>query len=381
MTSMRVVEGTGGQSPTDRLNALLRVVNEAGASDLHLSAGQVPLIRLHGALMPIREDPTPFEPNALEIALMAILDPRRQSEFAAKGEVDLAYATAEGLRFRVNVYRQSDQLAGAFRLIPTHLPGLSTLGVPAIAEQLALAPNGLVLVTGPAGSGKSTTLAAMIDVINRRRSSHVVTVEDPIEYRHRSASSLIHQREIGADSTSFASALRSVLRQDPDVVMIGELRDQESMSMALTAAETGHLVLATLHTHGAAKSIDRMIDSMAPSQQNQVRTQISETLRGVISQRLLPRLNRSGRVLASEALIRTPAVGNLIRERQVHQLSTVMQTSSELGMHTFDQSLARLVVEGMVSVEVATEYLDDPGALAGVRPPRFEDQGFGEERS
>lgn len=381
MTSLQRADGAVGRTPTDRLHALLRLVGELDASDLHVSAGQPPLLRLHGDLIPVPGDSEPFESNSVEIALLAILDPHRQSEFANSGEVDLAYATAEGLRFRVNVYRQSGQMAAAFRLIPTRLPNLSVLGVPDIAERLALAPNGLVLVTGPAGSGKSTTLTAMIDVINQRRSCHVVTVEDPIEYRHRSGNSLIHQREIGADSASFATALRSVLRQDPDVVMIGELRDQESMSMALTAAETGHLVLATLHTHGAAKSIDRMIDSMPPSQQNQIRTQISETLRGVISQRLLPRLDEPGRVLASEALIRTPAVGNLIRERQVHQLSTVMQTSSELGMHTFDQSLVRLVMAGQVSVDVAAEHLDDPKALSGIRPPRSVDYSFGEERS
>lgn len=381
MTSMQMAEGSRGRTPTDRLHALLHIVGDMDASDLHVSAGQPSLLRLHGDLIAVPGDADPFEANSLEIALMAILDGRHQSDFASHGEVDLAYAINDGLRFRVNVYRQSGQVAAAFRLIPTRLPGLSSLGVPDVAERLALAPSGLVLVTGPAGSGKSTTLTAMIDVINRRRSCHVVTVEDPIEYRHRSGNSLIHQREIGSDSASFAAALRSVLRQDPDVVMIGELRDQESMSMALTAAETGHLVLATLHTHGAAKSIDRMIDSMPPSQQNQVRSQISETLRGVISQRLLPRLNEPGRVLASEALIRTPAVGNLIRERQVHQLSTVMQTSSELGMHTFDQSLARLVASGQVGLEVASEYLDDPNALTGIRLPRPVGYSFGEERS
>lgn len=379
MTSMRIVGDNDGRTPLEQLHALLGVVAAADASDLHVSAGGVALIRVHGELTELPGSPGVLESHALEIALMAILDPRRQAEYADAGEADLAYTTPEGLRFRVNVYRQSGQIAAAFRLVPSHLPDMQTLGVPLIAERLALAPHGLVLVTGPAGSGKSTTLAAMIEVINRRRRCHVVTVEDPIEYRHFSSSALIHQREVGSDAASFTGALRGALRQDPDVVMIGELRDQESMSMSLTAAETGHLVLATLHTHGAANSIDRMIDSMPASQQNQVRTQISETLRGVISQRLLPRCDRKGRVLASEVLVRTPAVGNLIREHQVHQLSTVMQTSADAGMHTFDQSLVRLVSAGIVDRAVATEYLSDPKALSGVRINRAADSFFEKE--
>jgi twitching motility protein PilT len=379
MTSMRIVANSDGRTPLEQLHALLRAVAEAEASDLHVSAGGVALIRVHGELTELPGNPGTLEQHALEIALMAILDPRRQAEFAESGEVDLAYTTPEGLRFRVNVFRQSGQLAAAFRLVPSQLPDMASLGVPLIAERLALAPHGLVLVTGPAGSGKSTTLAAMIEVINTRRRCHVVTVEDPIEYRHFSSAALIHQREVGTDAASFAGALRGALRQDPDVVMIGELRDQESMAMSLTAAETGHLVLGTLHTHGAANSIDRVIDSMPASQQNQVRTQLSETLRGVISQRLLPRCDRKGRVLASEVLVRTPAVGNLIRERQVHQLSTVMQTSADAGMHTFDQSLVRLVSEGIVDRSVATEYLSDPKALTGVRINRAPDSFFEKE--
>lgn len=379
MSSMRVVGSSDGLSPTEQLHALLRVVAEAEASDLHVSAGGAALIRVHGELTELPGSPATLEPHALEIALMSILDPRRQAEFAKDGQVDLAHTTPEGLRFRVNVFRQSGQLAAAFRLVPSQLPDMASLGVPQIAEQLALAPHGLVLVTGPAGSGKSTTLAAMIEVINTQRRCHVVTVEDPIEYRHFSGAALIHQREVGADAATFAGALRAALRQDPDVVMIGELRDQESMAMSLTAAETGHLVLATLHTHGAANSIDRMIDSMPASQQNQVRTQLSETLRGVISQRLLPRCDRKGRVLASEVLVRTPAVGNLIRERQVHQLSTVMQTSADAGMHTFDQSLVRLVSAGIVDPRVAADYLSDPKALSGVRINRAPDSFFDKE--
>ena len=252
------------------------------------------------------------------------------------------------------------------RLVPQYLPSLVSLGLPEAAEELALRPHGLVLVTGPSGSGKSTTLAAMIDLVNRQRAGHIVSLEDPIEYLHQSRRCLIHQREIGTDSQSFASALRHVLRQDPDVVMIGELRDSESIAIALTAAETGRLVLGTLHTQGAAKSIDRIIDSFPSGQQNQVRAQLGETLQGVISQVLLPRSDGSGRVLATEVLMHTDAVANLIRAGQVPQLQTVMQTSSKLRMHTLDQSLQSLVRRGLVDRGVAREYASDQAALAAV---------------
>jgi twitching motility protein PilT len=243
---------------------------------------------------------------------------------------------------------------------------MASLGLPEAAAELALRPQGLVLVTGPSGSGKSTTLAAMIDLVNRQRAGHIVCLEDPIEYLHQSRRCLVHQREIGTDSRSFSSALRHALRQDPDVVMIGELRDSDSIAIALTAAETGRLVLGTLHTQGAAKSIDRIIDSFPSGQQNQVRAQLGETLQGVISQVLLPRSDASGRVLATEVLVHTDAVANLIRAGQVPQLQTVMQTSSQLRMHTLDQSLQSLVRRGFVDRDVAREYVSDQTALAAV---------------
>jgi twitching motility protein PilT len=266
----------------------------------------------------------------------------------------------------VNIFREYGGIAAALRLVPQNLPSLETLGLPHAAEALALRPHGLVLVTGPSGSGKSTTLAAMVDLLNREKAGHIVSVEDPIEYLHQSRGCLIHQREIGTDSRSFASALRNVLRQDPDVVMIGELRDSESIAIALTAAETGRLVLGTLHTQGAGKSIDRIVDSFPSGQQTQVRAQLGETLQGVLSQILLPRSDRRGRVLATEVLVHTDAVANLIREGRVPQIQTVMQTSSALGMHTLDQSLQRLVRRGLVARAVASRFATDQDALAAV---------------
>ncbi|MGV8908551.1 MAG: type IV pilus twitching motility protein PilT [Propionicimonas sp.] len=348
------------------LDPILNSAAQLGASDVHLSAGRVALMRLNGDLVPLPGHAQELAAECLESALFALLGSRKLAEFGAAGEVDLAYSLAGGQRVRVNVFRQYGGIASAMRLVPQYLPSLVSLGIPEAATELALRPHGLVLVTGPSGSGKSTSLAAMIDLVNRERDGHIVTVEDPIEYLHESRRCLIHQREIGTDSRSFASALRHVLRQDPDVVMIGELRDSESIAIALTAAETGRLVLGTLHTQGAAKSIDRIIDSFPSGQQTQVRAQIGETLQGVISQVLLPRSDGTGRVLASEVLVHTDAVANLIRESQVPQIQTVMQTSSRLGMHTLDQSLQRLVRQGLVDRGIARKYASDQDALAAV---------------
>jgi len=348
------------------LDTTLNAAADLGASDVHLSAGRVAMIRLKGDLVPFPGQAQVLAGDWLESALVGLLGPGKQAEFVAAGEVDLAYSLPGGRRVRMNLFRHYDGIAAAIRLVPQTLPSMVRLGLPEAAGELALRHQGLVLVTGPSGSGKSTTLAAMIDLVNRQRAGHIVTLEDPIEYLHQSRRCLVHQREIGADSQSFASALRHTLRQDPDVVMIGELRDSDSIAIAMTAAETGRLVLGTLHTQGAAKSIDRIIDSFPAAQQNQVRAQLGATLQGVISQVLLPRSDASGRVLATEVLVHTDAVANLIRAGQVPQLQTVMQTSSKLKMHTLDQSLQSLVRRGLVRRGVAEEYASDQAALAAV---------------
>ena len=369
MTGVAVGPILDAKDTPRRASGLDPFLNEAaalGASDVHLSADRVALMRVNGGLVPLPGHSRELTGEWLEPALLALMDPSKLAEFAAAGEVDLAYSLPAGQRVRVNIFRQCGGIATAMRLVPQYLPSLVNLGIPEAAAELALRPQGLVLVTGPSGSGKSTTLAAMIDLVNHKRAGHIVTVEDPIEYLHHSRRCLIHQREIGRDSQSFASALRHVLRQDPDVVMIGEMRDSDAIAIALTAAETGRLVLGTLHTQGAAKSIDRIIDSFPSGQQSQVRAQLGETLQGVISQVLLPRRDCSGRVLASEVLVHTNAVANLIREGQVPQLQTVMQTSSSLGMHTLDQSLQSLVRRGLVDRGLARQYTSDQDALAGV---------------
>lgn len=350
-------------SPLERL---LRRAVRAAASDVHLTAGQPPLIRVAGdlAALPGYADPLPAE--GVELLITGILTPAQHDDFYTHGEVDLSY-TAPGIgRFRVNVFRQLGEIAAALRLVPGRVYGFDELGVPPIVRDLALRPRGLVLVTGPTGSGKSTTLTAMVDVINRTRPAHVVTIEDPIEFVHRSRRSLIHQREIGADTGSFGEALRRVLRQDPDVILIGELRDTESIQAALSAAETGHLVLSTLHTQGAAKSINRIVDAFESSRQQQVRAQLGDTLQGILSQTLVPRAQDPGLTVATEVLVNTPAVANLIREGQVAQLHSAMQAGRSLGMHTLDQDLARLVGRGEVARHVARATANDPATLDGV---------------
>jgi twitching motility protein PilT len=265
------------------------------------------------------------------------------------------------------VFRQLGAVAVALRLIPSTVFSLDALGAPPIIREFALKPRGLVLVTGPTGSGKSTTLTAMVDIINSSLPAHVITVEDPIEFQHTSRTALIHQREIGSDTASFSEALRRVLRQDPDVILVGELRDPESIATALSAAETGHLVLSTLHTQGATKSINRIVDAFPSHQQDQVRSQLGDTLQGIISQTLLPRAQTTGRTIATEVLVNTPAVANMIREGQIAQLYSALQSGSALGMHTLDQDLKRLVEEGTISRQVATAYAVDPSSLEGVR--------------
>lgn len=348
------------------LDRLLLVAARADASDVHLTADAPPLMRVDGDLVPIRGFADSLSAQWVESAALALMAPGQRAEFDQRHEVDLAY-TSEGLgRCRVNVFRQLGSLAVAVRFIPERVFTLEELGAPLIARDLSLKPRGLVLLTGPTGSGKSTTLTAMVDIINNTLPAHVITIEDPIEFHHESKKSLIHQREVGADTASFAEALRRVLRQDPDVILIGELRDPESIRTALSAAETGHLVLSTLHTQGAAKSVNRIVDVFPHDQQHQIRAQLGDTLQGVISQTLLPRAQDVGRTIATEVLINTPAVANLIREGQVAQLYTAMQAGSQVGMHTLDQDLRRLVEEGVISAQVARMYAVDPKYLEGV---------------
>jgi len=349
------------------LDRLLKAAADARASDVHLTADRPALMRVDGDLVPVPEFPDPLTMDWLEPALSRIMPRDRLSEFMESGEVDLSYSV-EGLgRFRVNVYRQLGEVAVALRLIPSTVFSLEALGAPPIIREFALKPRGLVLVTGPTGSGKSTTLTAMVDIINSSLPAHVITVEDPIEFQHTSRTALIHQREIGSDTASFSEALRRVLRQDPDVILVGELRDPESISTALSAAETGHLVLSTLHTQGATKSINRIVDAFPSHQQDQVRSQLGDTLQGIVSQTLLPRAQTTGRIIATEVLVNTPAVANMIREGQVAQLYSALQAGSAVGMHTLDQDLKRLVEEGTVSQQVARAYAVDPSILDGVR--------------
>jgi twitching motility protein PilT len=353
--------------PGHLLDGILRSSAAAGASDTHFSADMPALQRHDGDLTPVAGYPDPIPAAVLLDELLSTMGPTHREDYRSSGEVDLSYQVDGVGRFRVNVFRQLGQVAAAFRLIASRAYTLDELGAPAIARELSLRPRGLVLVTGPTGSGKSTTLTAMIDIINTTLPAHVVTVEDPIEFVHTSRRSLVHQREVGSDTRSFAEALRRVLRQDPDVILIGELRDPESISTALTAAETGHLVLSTLHTQGAAKSINRIVDAFPAHQQNQVRSQLGDTLQGVLSQTLLPKAQGGGRVIATEVLVSTPAVANLIRENQIAQLYNAMQAGDAHGMHTLDQSLKRLVEQGDIAASVARHYLTDAHALDDVR--------------
>lgn len=336
------------------------------ASDVHITAEQPPLLRVDGDLVPVPGYPNALSEEWVETTAFSLMSESQRHEFLEHGEVDLAHATPGIGRFRTNVYRQLGAIAIALRYIPDRVYSLEELGAPAIARDLALRPRGLVLLTGPTGSGKSTTLTAMVDIVNQLVPAHIITIEDPIEFHHESKRALIHQREVGRDTHSFAEALRRVLRQDPDVILIGELRDPESISTALSAAETGHLVLSTLHTQGAAKSINRIIDVFPADQQHQIRTQLGDTLQGIISQTLLPLAQVDGRTIATEVLINTPAVANMIREGQVAQIYSAMQAGSELGMHTLDQDLRRLVADGTIARNVAIDFAVDPKSLDGV---------------
>jgi pilus retraction protein PilT len=347
--------------PDPELIAALHEVVALDASDLHITVGAPPNIRLNGHLRPI-DGSTTWMGEKVRSTLYSILTEEQKKQFEQELELDFAFA-ASGARFRVNYYQQRNSVGAAFRLIPREIKPLSELGVPQTVARFAELARGLVLITGPTGSGKSTTLAALIDLVNRTRADHIVTVEDPIEFLHKHEMSLVNQREVGHDTHSFANALKHVLRQDPDVILIGELRDLETISVALTAAETGHLVFATLHTQDAAQTIDRVIDVFPPHQQGQVRAQLAATLQGVVCQTLVKKVG-GGRAVATEVLISTPAIANLIREGKTYQIASSMQAGRALGMHTMDQHLADLVNEGQVTYAAAQEKAQDPESLA-----------------
>jgi twitching motility protein PilT len=342
------------QGPSLDLHEVLELVLERDASDLHLTTGLPPMLRIHGDLTPI-DGYAPLEADIIQRVVYGMLAQKQRERFEEDLELDLSYSLPGKARFRVNVYMQRGAVGAAFRLVPFVIRSVEDLGIPAVAEEFARLPRGLVVVTGPTGSGKSTTLAALVDVVNRERPVHIMTIEDPIEFLHPHRKAIVNQREVGADTLGFAAALKHVLRQDPDVILVGEMRDLETIQMAVTAAETGHLVFATLHTQDAAQTVDRMIDVFPPHQQQQIRVQLSGSLMGVVAQQLLRRRSDDGRAVAAEVLMVTPAVRNLIREGKTHQLYSVMQAGGQFGMQTMDAALAELVRQGAVSYELAKE--------------------------
>lgn len=333
-----------------QIDSLLQRALECGASDLHLRAGAAPLIRLHGRLQSL---PEVDNPDGYEAALLAILTESQRQTFTSRNDLDFAYEIPGVARFRVNLLRQHRGVGAVFRLLPSRIRALEELGLPQVVYALTRLEQGLVLVTGPTGSGKSTTLAAIIDHINQENDKHIVTIEDPLEFIHPSKKSLVTQREVGAHTTSFAAALRAVLREDPDIILLGELRDLETISLAITAAETGHLVFGTLHTRTAASTVDRLIDVFPPDQQGQIRTMLSETLKGVVAQQLLIRSDGLGRVIAVEILVGTTALANMIREGKTYQISSLIQTGRREGMQTMDQSILELLRSKQITPQEA----------------------------
>jgi twitching motility protein PilT len=348
-----LVPDPGPASP--HLNVLLTRMVELGASDLHLSNGRPPSVRIDGVIRPLDDYPVMLG-SELRDLMYAVLTERQRGRFEADRELDTSHSIPGVGRFRVNVFLQRDSVGAVIRAIPHTIVSLERLGMPPVFAELTKVPRGLILVTGPTGSGKSTTLASMIDVINTTRAVHIMTVEDPIEFLHEHKLAVVNQREVGEDTHSFAEALRHSLRQDPDVILVGEMRDLETISTALTAAETGHLVFGTLHTQDAPQSIDRIIDVFPAHQQQQVRVQLSSALQAVVTQQLLRRNAPQGRVVASEVMVVTPAVRNLIREGKIHQLYSVMQGGGQHGMRTMDHSLAELVRANTITMETAIEH-------------------------
>ncbi len=367
--------GGGGRKPPEpdaaedsvSVTDLLIHVLESGASDLHITAGAPPTERLNGRLQAVEGYPK-MTPSLIQRMLYATVTQKQREKFEEHLELDYSYAVPGHARFRVNMYRQRDSLGAAFRLIPFEIKPLEQLGIPQIVANFAGLARGFVLVTGPTGSGKSTTLASLVDLANRTRDDHIMTVEDPIEFLHSHRSCMVNQREVGEDTHSFANALKHVLRQDPDIILVGEMRDLETIGVALTAAETGHLVFATLHTSDAAQTIDRIIDVFPPHQQQQIRVQLAGALQGVVCQTLAKTFDGKGRVAAVEVLVATPAVRNLIREGKTHQIYSAMQAGAKFGMQTMDQSLAALAKQGRISYEGGLQlchHVEDYKRLSG----------------
>lgn len=343
------------------LRDLLSVCKNKGVSDLHLTAGLPPVFRIKKRLVSLNSDPLTSE--EVEELIYPIMNDEQKEKFKEDWEVDFSFGISGVGRFRVNVFKQRQTVAAAFRIIPWEIPTFEQLGLPKAINKIVTLEKGFVLVTGATGSGKSTTLASVIDKINATRSVHIITIEDPIEYLHKHKKSIVVQRELGSDTRSFPKALRSVLRQDPDIILVGEMRDLETISAALTAAETGHLVFTTLHTNSASQSIDRIVDVFPPHHQQQVRIQLSNVLSAIFTQQLIEKKDRSGLVLASEVLIVTPAVRNLIRENKSYQINTIIQTSKDLGMQTMNQSLKELYEHNLITIESAMRYSYDPSEL------------------
>jgi twitching motility protein PilT len=339
-------------------NQLLKFAVELDASDLHISTGSIPMIRVHGRMKKLNL-PAPTS-EEVELAVKDILTEDQLLRLEEMKEIDLSHKLESIARFRVNVFSQINGLAVAFRTIPSEIRGFDELGLPEVLKDLSLRDRGLVLFTGPTGSGKSTSLAACIDYINEYKELHIITIEDPIEYYHSSRNCLINQRELGANTHSFANALRSALREDPDVILVGEMRDLETISLALTAAETGHLVFATLHTSSAAKTIDRIIDIFPASQKTQVRSMLAESLEAVVAQKLLRKKGGVGRVAASEIMVANTAVRNLIREDKIYQIPSVIQSGGKSGMQSLDQDLQRLLHKGELDRETAAVVAENP---------------------
>jgi twitching motility protein PilT len=344
------------------LDTMLVAMIEEKGSDLHLTVGAPPMIRVHGSLRGMA-DYDKLMPEDTRILLRSIVNDTQWHRFEEEQELDFAYSIERVSRFRVNMYNQRGSFGAAFRAIPHTIKRLDELGVPESVARFAGLPRGLVLVTGPTGSGKTTTLAALLDLANRSRASHIVTIEDPIEFLHPHKKSLVNQREVGADTQSFATALKHALRQDPDIILVGELRDLETTAVALTAAETGHLVLATLHTQSAAQTVDRVIDIFPPHQQQQIRSQLSLALQGVVTQALAPRADGNGRTIVTEVMIATPAIRNLIREGKAHQIPSFMQSGAGEGMISFDQHLADRVRNQIITFEQALDLCHSAEAV------------------
>ncbi|MDE1970100.1 MAG: type IV pilus twitching motility protein PilT [Patescibacteria group bacterium] len=351
-----------------KIKELLLLAGEEGASDLHLGVAKKPMLRIDGVLVPVDREPI-LTPQTAEGLIYALLTEDQKNKLAMKREIDFSFSLEEKVRFRVNVYYQRGYVAAALRLIPWVIRTVEQLNLPTILHEFTKIQQGFFLVTGPAGQGKSSTLAALIDEINHTQAAHIITIEDPVEYLFVQDKSIVSQREIGSDALNFHLALRSVLRQDPDAIMIGEMRDAETIATALTAAETGHLVFSTLHTNSAVQTIDRIIDSFPADQQGQVRSQLAESLVGVLSQRLLPRI-QGGLVPAYELMIANSAIRNLIREEKAYQIDLVIETGLQEGMMSLNRSLADLITRGEVSLDTALVYSLNPEELGSLLEPK-----------